>query len=139
MVYSPKSRSDVFCFKLNFKISKSGYLQLQLATPDTNSQLATGKFSRNPLRVHHALSFVGMQKFTKNLRTLLYVCTSRPPFFLFNQAFLRKFEFWDLSLITFRMNVLPYKCNANLAYVKNCHNVSVFICFSEIYLFWPHS
>ena len=26
MVYCPKPRSDVFCFKLNFKISKSGYL-----------------------------------------------------------------------------------------------------------------
>ena len=25
MVYSPKPRSDVFCFKLNFKISKLGY------------------------------------------------------------------------------------------------------------------
>ena len=25
MVYSPKPRSDVFCLKLNFKISKSGY------------------------------------------------------------------------------------------------------------------
>ena len=25
MVYSPKPGSDVFCFKLNFKISKLGY------------------------------------------------------------------------------------------------------------------
>ena len=25
MVYSPKPRSDVFCFKLNFKISELGY------------------------------------------------------------------------------------------------------------------
>ena len=25
MVYSPKPRSDVFCFKMNFKISKLGY------------------------------------------------------------------------------------------------------------------
>ena len=25
MAYSPKPRSDVFCFKLNFKISKWGY------------------------------------------------------------------------------------------------------------------
>ena len=28
MVYSLKIRSDVFCFKLNFKISKLGYLKL---------------------------------------------------------------------------------------------------------------
>ena len=28
MVYSPKPRSDVFCFKLNFKISKLGYWSL---------------------------------------------------------------------------------------------------------------
>ena len=31
MVYSPKPRSDVFCFKLNFKISKLGYFKYHKA------------------------------------------------------------------------------------------------------------
>ena len=38
LYYSPKPRSDVFCFKLNFSISKLGYLLNTLSLLKTKKQ-----------------------------------------------------------------------------------------------------
>ena len=46
MVYSPKPRSDVFCFKLNFKISTSGYLELNKKNPRKTWELINELSSR---------------------------------------------------------------------------------------------
>ena len=70
MVYSPKNRSDVFCFNLNFNISKLGYSRFLLGVvPRARiAKLPVGlaRCSQTPLGKLH-----NVQRFDKLLFFLL--------------------------------------------------------------------